>query len=168
MRFEKVSKAEYAKHAAGGYAEYDELRLPKRQTAQAAGYDFYFPGKQSISLQPGEDALIPTFVKASIDPNWALLLLPRSSLGFKFYARLANTTGLIDADYYGNPSNEGHIFVKIRNEGSAPLTLKPGDRFCQGVFIPFGTTVDDDASEKRVGGFGSTDESRRKADGECE
>lgn len=164
--FEKVSPAEYSKERFDGCVGYDEIALPKRQTAGSSGYDFRIPA--SVTLKPGESVKMPTFVKASIDDGWTMIILPRSSTGFKYYARLANTVGLIDADYYGNPSNEGHIFVKIRNEGDKDMTLNAGDRFCQGVFIPFGTAADDDVSGARTGGMGSTDEQRRKGEGDAE
>ena len=86
------------------------------------------------------------------------MLMPRSGLGFKFYTRLANTVGNIDSDYYG-ADNEGHIMVKLRMEldrSGAPRTFEVGTAVCQGVFVPFGVTEDDDATEKRTGGFGST------------
>ena len=63
--------------------------------------------------------------------------------------------GIIDADYY-HALNEGHIMIKVTNNGSKQLSLKKGDRFAQGIFIPYGITEDDEASEERTGGFGST------------
>ena len=70
---------------------------------------------------------------------------------------LANTVGNIDSDYYG-ADNEGHIMVKLRMEtaGGEPRTFEAGTAVCQGVFVPFGITEDDSATEKRTGGFGST------------
>ena len=68
---------------------------------------------------------------------------------------LANTVGIIDSDYF-YAKNEGHIFVKIVNCGSKTVDLKAGERFVQGKFVPYGITFDDDVSEKRIGGMGST------------
>ena len=86
-----------------------------------------------------------------------LKLYPRSGLGFKYRLQLDNTVGIIDADYYNSP-NEGHIFVKITNDthNSKTLHVDAGSAFCQGIFIPYGVTYGDDATAKRVGGFGST------------
>lgn len=86
-----------------------------------------------------------------------LLLFPRSSLGFKYYCRLANTVGVIDSDYY-NSDNEGHIWVKLRNEGDKAMFIKSGEGICQGVFIPFLLTDNDsfDVGNVRNGGIGST------------
>jgi dUTP pyrophosphatase len=69
--------------------------------------------------------------------------------------RLANTVGIIDSDYYFS-DNEGHIMAKIAVEGDQPVLLKVGERFMQGIFIPYGITYTDKATEVRNGGFGST------------
>lgn len=135
---------------------YDDLRLPQRGTAGSAGYDFYSP--LDVDLAPGAVVLIPTGVRARIDEGWVLNLYPRSGQGFKFRLQLYNTVGVIDSDYFG-AKNEGHIMVKLINanhEGKT-LHLKKGDAFAQGIFLPFGITVDDAATETRTGGFGSTD-----------
>ena len=83
------------------------------------------------------------------------MLFPRSGLGIKYQLQLDNTVGVIDSDYYF-AENEGHIMTKITNHSNKVLTVEKGQGFVQGVFLPFGITVDDDAQEKRVGGFGST------------
>ena len=62
----------------------------------------------------------------------------------------------IDGDYF-NADNEGHIFIKMTNCGDKPLTVEKGKAFAQGVFLPFGITVDDESDRARTGGFGSTD-----------
>lgn len=133
---------------------YEQLKLPKRSTTGSAGYDFYTP--ISFTLQPGEDIKIPTGIRTLIDEGWFLMIVPRSGLGFKYYARLANSVGIIDADY-AQSDNEGHTYVKIRNDGEKPMTVDAGEAFCQGIFLPFGITYDDDADGVRNGGFGSTD-----------
>ena len=81
------------------------------------------------------------------------------SFGFKYGIELSNTTGIIDKDYYNNPSNEGHIFIKMSNNDKTfkkNITVFNGDAVCQGIFLPFGITVDDHATQDRVGGIGST------------
>ena len=94
-------------------------------------------------------------MRARIDGGWVLMLFPRSGLGFKYRLRLDNTVGVVDADYFG-AKNEGHIFVKLTNCGEKPLSVAAGEAFCQGVFLPYGLTEDDDAEGVRTGGFGST------------
>ena len=127
--------------------------LPRRATAGSAGYDFFSP--RAFELQPGETIKIPTGVRARIEPGWVLMIFPRSGLGFKYRLQLNNTVGIVDADYFG-ARNEGHIFIKLTNAGDRPLSVAAGEAFCQGVFVPFGLTEDDEADGERVGGFGST------------
>ncbi len=64
-------------------------------------------------------------------------------MGFKYNIRLCNQVGVIDADYYNNPDNEGHIFVKIQNEGDKEVTIKKGDAIAQGIFMKFLITDSD-------------------------
>lgn len=132
---------------------YDAIQLPKRATSGSAGYDLRSP--VPLELAPGDSVKIPTGVRALIHEGWWLGCFPRSGLGFKFKARLANTVGVIDADYAGS-KNEGHIFIKLCNEGDKTITVNQGDAVIQAVFLPFGITVDDDATGVRDGGFGST------------
>lgn len=132
-----------------------KIILPKRATKLSAGYDCYAP--TDIYLKPKEDVKVPTGIKAYMQPGEVLLAFPRSGLGFKYYCRLANTVGIIDADYIQS-DNEGHIFVKIRNEGEDPMYIKQGEAMCQFIFMPF-LLVDGDNytdGEERNGGFGST------------
>lgn len=135
---------------------YDEILLPHRGTSGSAGYDFYSP--LDFTLAPGEFIKIPTGIRVRIEEGWVLTLYPRSGQGFKYRLQMYNTVGVIDSDYFG-ADNEGHIHIKIvnANEEGKTLTVRRGEAFAQGIFLPFGITVDDNASEKRVGGFGSTD-----------
>ena len=89
--------------------------------------------------------------------GWALLLFPRSGLGFKYRLQLDNTVGVVDSDYY-DADNEGHIFIKLTNDSreGRVLSLKAGEAFAQGIFLPFGITKEDTANAGRTGGFGST------------
>jgi dUTP pyrophosphatase len=130
-----------------------EVPLPRRATAGSAGYDFVSP--VTVTLAPGGDALIPTGIRAEMEPGWVLMLFPRSSLGFRHGVRLSNTTGIIDSDY-AFAKNEGHIMVKLRNPSENPVTIGRGERFCQGIFLPYGTAEEDGEFALRQGGFGST------------
>lgn len=156
-KFEKVSREQFMKDwEFGGPDPYDDIALPKRGTAGSAGYDFFSP--LDFELKPGEFIRIPTGIRARIEDGWVLTIYPRSGQGFKYRLQLYNTVGVIDADYYG-AANEGHIQVKIVNangEGKV-LQVKKGEAFAQGIFLPFGITIDDTATETRTGGFGSTD-----------
>ena len=133
---------------------YSDIKLPERATSGSAGYDFVCPF--DIDLEPNKSAVIPTGIRCKMNEGWVLQIYPRSGLGFKYHMVLANTVGIIDADYY-YAENEGHILVKIRNDGGRELHLKKGERFCQGIFVPFGITDFDNVTAKRSGGMGSTD-----------
>lgn len=133
---------------------YEYLETPKRATKGSAGYDFYAPF--SFDLEPGESIKIPTGIRCGMHNDWVLMLFPRSSLGFKYRLKLNNTVGIVDSDYF-YADNEGHIFVKLTNEGKDKIVVTQGDAFCQGILLPFGITDDDNVTASRHGGFGSTD-----------
>ena len=166
IKFSYVGKDEKVKSlkeffSAEGFKVPDEelaamtVELPKRATKGSAGYDCYSP--IGFCLEPGQEIKLPTLLKAYMPQDIFLGAYPRSGLGFKYYARLANTVGIVDSDYADNEGNEGHIFVKIRNEGDKPLSINPGDGICQFIFQKYFTTEDDEAEGTREGGFGSTD-----------
>lgn len=155
-RFTHVSEAQFAEAAAAleNPMRLEEIPLPKRATAGSAGYDFTSPAETVIPA--GGTALIPTGIRAEMEPGWVLMLFPRSSLGFKHALRLSNTVGVIDSDY-AFAKNEGHIMVKLRNPLEEPVTIGRGERFCQGVFLPYGTAEEEEENlAERSGGFGST------------
>lgn len=135
---------------------YDNIKLPKRSTRLSAGYDIFSPCVFEVPV--GEAKKIPTGIRCFIKEDWVLGLYPRSGQGFKTGIHLANTVGIVDADYV-NALNEGHIMVKLVNDSSLAnhLILKSGQAFCQGVFLPYGITEDDEVTGIRNGGFGSTD-----------
>lgn len=134
---------------------YDSIMLPKRATAGSAGYDFYMP--ETCVIQPGQTVKIPTGIRVEMEEGWVLTIYPRSSLGFKYRLQLNNTVGIIDSDYFFS-DNEGHMFIKLTNDTNEGKTVEipAGMGFAQGIFIPYGITVDDDCSAVRNGGFGST------------
>lgn len=164
-KFEKVSTAQFLQDWCEAFAStedeaqqiYNSIRLPRRATAGSAGYDFFVP--VTLTLQPGETVKMPTGIRAWMQPGWVLQIFPRSSLGFRYRLQMDNTVGIIDSDYY-HANNEGHIFIKITNDSKTEQTvhLMLGEGFAQGVFLPFGITLEDDASEIRTGGIGSTTE----------
>lgn len=160
---------------------YDEIKLPERSTSGSAGYDFFSPISIVLSSFRAnieqrrddfteemhdvvnlkrDEVIVPTGIKARIDPGWVLVLAPRSGQGFKYGVALANTIGIIDEDYHNNESNEGHIMVKLTTTTTYAefdeLYIGRGKAFCQGIFLPYGLTDDDKATAKRTGGLGST------------
>ena len=136
---------------------YNWIELPARATRGSAGYDFYMP--YDLEISPGASVEVPTGVRCKMAEGWVLQIFPRSSLGFKYRLTLDNTVGIIDSDYY-YADNEGHILVRMTNNSSQKISMQSGDRFVQGVFLPYGITVDDQVFELRKGGFGSTDRNR--------
>ena len=134
---------------------YNTLQLPTRAESEAAGYDFHSP--LSFTLNPGDEINIPSGVKIKMIPGVYLMCCPRSGLGFKYYCRLSNTVGIIDSSYFNNEGNEGHSFIKLRNESDDKIMrVEKGDRICQGIFCVHGITEGDNAQGVRNGGFGST------------
>lgn len=166
--FEKVSLDQYLKDKFGydvknqtvldaAIKEWENIKLPTRATDGSAGYDFYAPTFAFIGSDFAGDIgeVIPTGVRVKMEPGWVLMLFPRSGFGFKYGMHLANTVGIIDSDYY-NADNEGHIMAKVSTAKDI-LSLNTGDRFMQGVFVPFGiATNDETVQQERKGGFGST------------
>ncbi len=128
--------------------------IPTRATSKSAGYDF--ATVETVTINPGEVVLVKTGIKAYMPDNEVLQLFVRSSLGFKRHLRLANSVGIIDADYYNNPDNEGHIMIPLHNFGSTTQTIEANERIAQGIFSRYYTTDDDQTQTARSGGFGST------------
>lgn len=163
-KFHKVSEERFIKDWKDTFAAasdeeikgiYSSVRLPRRATAGSAGYDFFAPA--DFTVEPGKTVKIPTGVRVEMDTEWVLKCYPRSGLGFKYRLQLNNTVGIIDSDYFYS-DNEGHIFAKLTNDTNEEKTLKiPADTgFMQGIFVEYGITVDDDVTDVRNGGLGST------------
>lgn len=131
-----------------------DIKMPNRATINSAGYDFYSP--VDIVIEPNSAQMIWTDIKAKMLPRDVLILCVTSGMG-KSGVMLANTIGVIDADYYGNSGNDGNIGFRLYNYSNAPYIIKAGDKIGQGIFTTF-LTVDDESevTEKRIGGFGST------------
>jgi dUTP pyrophosphatase len=145
--FEVVSK-EFRKHPEV------EIQTPRRADPDACASDIYSP--VALVLQPNEQKLIWTDIKAYMQKGEVLLANVRSSHG-EPRVRLANTQGWVDGSYYENPKNDGNIGVYISNEGTQPYEIKVGDRIAQLMFIPYLTPDNDNPlKDKRDGGFGSS------------
>ncbi len=153
--FEKISFEQFKKDICDDKKLYEEYNLPKRQTKYSAGYDF--ESLFDFTLKPGETKKLATGIKVNMNSDEMLMIVIRSSLGFKYNTRMCNQIGIIESDYYNNSDNEGHMFVKIQNEGNDNLIIKKGDRLCQGIFVKF-LTVDneEEINNKRTSGIGST------------
>lgn len=166
-KFEKVSYIRYSQDVGGDVClkeEYNDIKIPSRATMWSAGYDFSTPF--SFELEPKEVINIPTGIKARMHSEDVLKIYIRSSLGFKYGISLVNSVGIIDSDYYNNKGNQGHIHIKIRNDGDEKVEFSKGDKIAQGIFEKYYLTASDARdvssikfySKSRKGGIGSTDE----------
>ncbi len=142
---------------AKGFENYD-LIMPIRKTKYSAGYDIC--AAEDCTIPPftfgSKPTLVKTGLKAYMQQDEYLMLCNRSSNPFKKGLVLANSIGIIDADYYGNPDNDGAFAFAFYNFFDKPLGIKKGDVIGQGIFKKFLVTDDDISCGERLGGFGST------------
>ena len=139
--FEKISFEQFKKDIVDNIDLYNQYKLPQRDSDSTAGYDIYL--LEDLIIEPNEIKKIPTGIKIFFEKDEVLFLIVRSSMGFKYNIRLCNQVGVIDADYYNNPSNEGHIWVKIQNEGKEKVVIPQGESIVQGIFLKYLTTQSD-------------------------
>jgi dUTP diphosphatase len=155
--FERISEAQWAKDSIPDvHGKIEDVILPIRKTFKSAGYDLH--STLDFTLAPNEEILIPLGFKVYMMEDECFMIYSRSGLGFKYYARLSNGTGVIDSDFYQNQDNEGHCWAKIRVEGNKTMSIKKGDAIAQGIFQKF-LLIDGDSfatGKKRIGGIGST------------
>lgn len=145
--FEKISFEQFKKDISNSKKLYKDYILPSRKTTSSAGYDFY--AIEEFTIKPGEIKKIPTGIKAKFLNDEMLLLLVRSSMGFKYNVRMCNQVGLIDCDFYNNEENEGHMWVALQNQGQKDFIVKKGDAFCQGVFVKYLTCGEEVKNERK-------------------
>ena len=155
-RFEKISFEQFEKDISDDKSLYESYLLPKRSSKFSAGYDFF--AIEAFTLLPGEIKKVPTGYKFIAEDDDMLMILVRSSMGFKYNVRLCNQVGIIESDYYNNESNEGHMWVALQNHGDKPYVVEKGQAYSQGIFTKFLITDDDMADGVRQGGLGSSDE----------
>lgn len=162
-----------------------DLKLPVRSTKNSAGYDLYVAEsivippyqeqihtlknrgvfskvyelneiKSLVSETAAKPTLVSTGVKVQLEDNQYLELSLRSSTPLKYWLIMANSIGIIDADYFNNPDNEGEIFLQLINLSPFAIKLNAGDCIGQGIIKTYNKTDDDNSMQERVGGFGST------------
>lgn len=139
------------------------INLPVRKTKHSAAYDIEAAEEIVLpSFQKGmKPTLIPTGLKAYMQSDEVLLIVPRSSGPKKQGISFPHNVGVIDSDYYNNPDNEGHIFVQCINLKDEDVVIKKGEAVAQAIFQKYLMVDDDNAEGKRTGGFGSTDRKDR-------
>lgn len=141
VKFEKVSRI-------------DDVKLPERATANSAGYDFFAP--EDITLPAKTLTRVMTGIKCELRPYMVLILANRSSNPSKKGLYLANGVGIVDADYYNNPDNEGEIGFEFYNNSEEDIIISKNEKIGQGIITTYVRVEDDKAVGSREGGFGST------------
>lgn len=139
--FEKISFEQFKKDVKDDINLYNEYLLPQRDSDSTAGYDIYL--LEDLHILPNEIKKLPTGIKAHFQKDEVMFLIVRSSTGFKYNIRLCNQVGVIDADYYNNKENEGHIWVKIQNESDKEVFISKGQSIVQAIFLKYLTTDSD-------------------------
>lgn len=135
---------------------YDNAIIPTRKTAKSSGYDIHIYTTTPVTIKPKETKMFTTGIKAYMPDDEFLAIYVRSSVGIKKHLMLNNATAVIDSDFYNNKENEGNIAIALYNYGDEPITLEPMERVAQGVFQKYYIVDNDNATQKRVGGIGST------------
>lgn len=130
------------------------IHLPERKTSKSSGYDL--ESAEDVILAPYKTTVLSTGLKAYMQEDEYLAVYIRSSLAIKHGIVLINSTGIIDADYYNNPDNEGHIMIAVYNTTDSAFTVNKGDRIAQGIFAKYYKADNDSADGTRTGGVGST------------
>ena len=130
--------------------------IPQRKTAKSAGYDIVALIDEDVYLIPGQSVNLATGLKACMEDDEVMLLFIRSSLGIKKGITLSNSCAVIDADYYGNPDNDGQFILNVVNTSNEVQCIPARSRVAQAVFVKYLTVDDDNATGERVGGIGST------------
>ena len=142
IKFEKVKRIK------------KDIKLPERSTLNSAGYDFF--ALEDIIFNPETITRVFTGVKCELMPNQVLILANRSSNPSKKGLILLNGIGVVDADYYGNPDNDGEIAFEFYNMLDETVEIKKGEKLGQGIILKFDKTEDDFVTNVRKSGWGST------------
>lgn len=156
---------------------HDDVIIPARATAGSAGLDLraYLRGRTvkrsngavgsevaaveqggewSITLEPGEMALVPLGFRTRLPQGVEAQIRPRSGQAFKHALTVPNAPGTIDADY------AEEWMVMVLNGAPVARQIVHGERIAQAVFARFlPLTLAEGAvvrTTERAGGFGST------------
>lgn len=133
---------------------YEDAVIPTRGTEFSAGYDLC--SARNIDLMPKTVTYVATGLKVYMPDDEYLNVSLRSGFANRYEVFMPNSPSVIDADYYNNESNEGHMVVPIYNTNGIVIPIQKGERIAQGVFLKYLLADGDEAGGKRTGGFGST------------
>lgn len=133
----------------------DGAVVPKIATAGSAAADLCACIAESVTVKPGETALLPTGFAMAVPQGFAAFIFARSGLGIKHGIAPANCVGVIDSDY------RGEVCVGLHNYSNEEYTVAPGERVAQMAIMPvaaasFVAAEELDETDRGAGGFGST------------
>ncbi|RLG30158.1 dUTPase [Methanosarcinales archaeon] len=129
------------------------INLPVKATNTSAGYDFF--STENVTLHSHESHMVWTDVKVKLKEDECLMIVPRSSVAIKKHLILSNIVGIIDADYFNNPDNDGNIGISLYNYGHDTSRIVKDERIAQGIVVKI-DSGDKKNEKRRIGGFGST------------
>ena len=157
-KFEFVNRYDETRKLVNEDGSMVQWKLPERSTAKSAGYDFF--AQERVEIPPyklGDNPImVKTGVKVEMPDDEYLMLVNRSSNPKKKKLVIPNSMGIIDADYYNNPENEGEMMFAFYNVSNETVIIEAGEKLGQGIFIKYETTENDNAIGERNGGWGST------------
>ncbi|MGP4806018.1 dUTP diphosphatase [Agrobacterium cavarae] len=133
------------------------IELPSYETTGAAGMDLRaaVEAGETMTLRPGERALVPTGFIFEVPFGYEAQIRPRSGLAIKNGITCLNSPGTVDSDY------RGEVKVILANLGQADFVIERGMRIAQMVIAPVTQVTVTEVSEftettRGAGGFGST------------
>lgn len=137
------------------FPHFEGLNLPDYQTHGASGFDLLAACEETVTLEPGMRALIPTGLSMQIPQGFEVQIRPRSGLALKHGITLLNTPGTIDSDY------RGEVKVIMINLGQEPFRVERGMRIAQAIpaSVVKASLVEADnltITKRSEGGFGHT------------
>tara|TARA_A100001515_G_scaffold9071_1_gene7581 strand:+ start:36 stop:605 length:570 start_codon:yes stop_codon:yes gene_type:complete len=146
-------------------------KCPTRANPSDAGLDVYYcpkdPNVSAVTLNPGENSLLPTGLSFGVPHGYMLQVCNRSSMGAK--RSLVVGAHIVDSGY------DGEVFIDLHNIGNEVQHIASGDKIAQLVLVPvvlFRTSIVDKSralyedspngsivtvSKRGSGALGSTD-----------
>jgi dUTP pyrophosphatase len=108
----------------------NELTPPSYAHYNDSGFDCVSASKESITINPGEIALVPLGFKIAVPTGFELQLRPKSGLALKKKLTLQNSPGTVDAGY------RNEVGAIVRNEGTEPYVVEYNKPIVQGIIAP--------------------------------